>query len=78
MLRNKNSVYFFNFFYLTILISHFIELLAFDIESPQNFDSTALDNFTICCAATLKSDVSEKKTWFNRTQTGTKKMASLY
>ena len=43
--------------------------MAFDIESPQNFDTTPLSSFTIGCAGTVRSD-GEKKTWFNASQSG--------
>lgn len=43
--------------------------MAFDIESPQNFDTTSLANFSIGCAGTVRSD-GEKKTWFNTSLAG--------
>lgn len=43
--------------------------LAFDIESPQNFESTPLDGFQIGCACTVKSD-GEQKVWFSASPNG--------
>jgi hypothetical protein len=52
-----------------LFLSNLIGYLAFDIESPQNFDSTPLDSFQIGCASTVKSD-GERKVWFSTTQSG--------
>jgi hypothetical protein len=64
-----------------IHLHHFVAInyvgyLAFDIECPQNFESTPLDQFQVCCASTVKSD-GERKVWFSASATGRIECESL-